>query len=478
MLRHLLHTTHKLILRQENRQRVRSRSLASHRITQLILRTRQQSLEGFSESLFLLVGIVIFLGFLLLNKVLNRIAVYAYKAQFLVLLLRLTHGMYIQFAIHQQHVIALRLGTFDIGIVRIRIMGIERHQVTVLIGLIILDLRLIILQRRILTFDILEKCKTYRTLVELLIAQHTELDEEFDIVPFLLKIFAVVLVHLRQFIRHFLGDMTGDLLHVIVALQIGAADIKRNIRTVYHTVQQGQVLRNDILHLVRHEDLIAIELNLIAVHIQVGFDSREVQNTRQMERIIDIEMDMEQRFIELHRIQLVVEGLVVLFLQVCGFSGPGGIGIVDDILIIELYFLTVFPLFLLAKSYLYRQELTVFLQESFYRCVLEILFKLAVDMQHDIRSALGLNGLIHRIFGFARTGPMNRLRVFFITQGEDLYPIRYHKGRIEAQAEVTDDGFRLVLVLIQKLLRTGESDLVNVLIHFLFRHADTVIRNG
>ena len=43
---------------------------------------------------------------------------------------------------------------------------------------------------------------------------------------------------------------------------------------------------------------------------------------------------------------------------------------------------------------------------------------------------------------------------------------------------MTDDGFRAVFVFVDELLSAGECDLVDVFVHLLGGHADTVIRHG
>ena len=189
-------------------------------------------------------------------------------------------------------------------------------------------------------------------------------------------------------------------------------------------------------------------------------------------------MDMEQRLVKLRRIEFVVELLVILFRQVCRLARPSGICIVDNIVFIQFDFLAIFPLFLLAKGNLYRQELAVFLQQPFNRRILQILLKLAIDMQHNVRSALRLNGVFHRIFGVAGAGPMHSLAVRQVTLAEDFYLIRNHKRTVETQAKMTDNRLGFVLILVDKLLCAGERNLVDKLIHLFGGHTNTVILNG
>ena len=70
---------------------------------------------------------------------------------------------------------------------------------------------------------------------------------------------------------------------------------------------------------------------------------------------------------------------------------------------------------------------------------------------------------------------MNGFRIFLIGLAEDLHFLRDHEGRIEAETEMTNNSLGLVFVFVDKFLRTGESDLVDVFVHLFCRHADTMI---
>jgi hypothetical protein len=49
-------------------------------------------------------------------------------------------------------------------------------------------------------------------------------------------------------------------------------------------MQQRQEVGHDALHLIGDEYLIAIELNLVALQVDVALDLREIEDTRQVER--------------------------------------------------------------------------------------------------------------------------------------------------------------------------------------------------
>ena len=62
-------------------------------------------------------------------------------------------------------------------------------------------------------------------------------------------------------------------------------------------MQKGQILRNDTINLICYENLVAVELNLVLLNLEVVVNLREVENTCQVERIVDIKVDVEQRLV-------------------------------------------------------------------------------------------------------------------------------------------------------------------------------------
>ena len=58
-----------------------------------------------------------------------------------------------------------------------------------------------------------------------------------------------------------------------------------------------------------------------------------------------------------------------------------------------------------------------------------------------------------------------------------MYFIRYHKCGIEAQTEMTDNLVVVCLIFIfcNKICRAGKCDLVDVFLHLIRSHTDTVI---
>ena len=162
-----------------------------------------------------------------------------------------------------------------------------------------------------------------------------------------------------QPVGHLLGDVGADFLHVGVALQITAADVQRNVGRIDDTMQQRQELGHDTLHLVGDEHLVAIELNLVALKFDVGMHAGEIQNARQVERIVHIQVNPEQRLV-LHGIKRAVEALVVFVLQAGRGLYPQWLDGVDYIVLVCLNIFSILPLCLLAKDNRYSHELAVF----------------------------------------------------------------------------------------------------------------------
>ena len=108
--------------------------------------------------------------------------------------------------------------------------------------------------------------------------------------------------------------MIGDLLDLSITLQIRARDVQRDIWRVDDPMQQSQVLRDDPFYVFCDEDLVGIELDLIALQLHLILHLGEVEDPRKIERIVYIEVDPEKRLLKGLRIELVVEGNVVLIL--------------------------------------------------------------------------------------------------------------------------------------------------------------------
>ena len=474
--RHLAHPTHILALREHNGVRLLAQGLEGH-VEFRLLHLRHLALEDLAEGVLLVLVQRHLAGVLLADEVVDGIAIHPGEAALLELLLQLPDDVHVQLPVHLQHAVAFVLGGLYVAVLLVLIVRVEVNQVALLVGLRILDEVLIFLESEVLALHVFQQGELGGAVVKLLVRQHSELDEEFQAVPFLLELRTVVLENLLQPVGHLLGDVAGYLLHVLVALQVRAGDVQRDVRRVEHAVQQRQELRHDALHRVGHEHLVAIQLYLVTLQVDVALDAREIQDTGQIERVIHVQVYPEERFLR-HGIQVAVEFLVILVGQLRGLAHPRRLGVVDDVVLVGVDILAVFPLLLLAESDLYRKKAAILLQQSANLILVQEVLVLVVDIQDDIGTPVVLGRLLQRVLRRSVAAPFHRHGAFLVRASHDLHLLGDHERRVEAQPEMTDDSGRVVLVLLHELLRSGEGDLVDVFIDFLGGHTDTAVGDG
>ena len=126
-------------------------------------------------------------------------------------------------------------------------------------------------------------------------------------------------------------------------------------------MQQGKELRNDAFNLIGYKHLVAIELNLITLQFDVIPHTREVKDTREVEGVVNIQMNPKQRFV-VHWEKRAIEALVVFVLQAGRSFYPQWLDGVDYIVLVCLNIFSILPLCLLAKDNRYSHELAVFVQ--------------------------------------------------------------------------------------------------------------------
>lgn len=152
-------------------------------------------------------------------------------------------------------------------------------------------------------------------------------------------------------------------------------------------MKQRQVLRNDTLDLIRHEDLIAVELYLVLLYLEVVAYLREVENTGQIERVVDIHVYVEE-WILAKRVELVVEILVLLLRYVGRLARPQRIDIVDDIVLVRVDILAVLPLLHLAEGNGHRQEAAILLKQLLDLRCLAVFAAIIRNVKHDGRTTV------------------------------------------------------------------------------------------
>ena len=128
-------------------------------------------------------------------------------------------------------------------------------------------------------------------------------------------------------------------------------------------MKECKELRDNVLDRVCHEHLVAVELDLVALDLYVVLDLREVEDTCEVERIVHIEVDVEQRLL-CHRVKGSVELIIILILEVSRLAGPERLNFIDYVVLVSVYVLAVFPLLPLAEDHRNRHELAILAQEA------------------------------------------------------------------------------------------------------------------
>ena len=383
--------------------------------------------------------------------------------------------MGVQFAVHEQDIVAKVLGRLDVGVLVIGAGGIEEDHFLVLVGLVVLDRLAVILYRVILSVRVLEQGELEGPLAEFLVGEHTVLDEQLEVVPLLLPRGPFVLEDVLQSVGDFLGDVGGYLLDILIGLEIASRHIQRDVRRVDDSVQEGKEIRDDIVYMVGDEHLVAVELDVVLLNGHPVLYLREIEDAGKVEGVVDIQVDVEQG-IFLHGIEVLVELHVVLFLELRGSLGPERFRAVDDMVPVSVDILVVLPFLLLSEHYRDGHELAVLAQQladlafgAIVRC------RFVVKPEGDDRSPVLLVAWTHFELGVAFAAPEYAFGSFMPGKRLDGDFPCDHEGRVETQAEMAYDA--LVLVFLQELPCRREGDLVDVAVDFVGGHADTVVHD-
>ena len=120
---------------------------------------------------------------------------------------------------------------------------------------------------------------------------------------------------------------------------------------------------------------------------------------------------MEERFL-CHRIQGLVEFIVVFILEVSRLACPQRLDLIDHIVLIGVDILTVLPFLLLSEDHRHRHELAVFVQETLNARFLSKLLLILCNIQSDDSSSFSLFTFFHVILGRTVTRPLHSFCFF------------------------------------------------------------------
>ena len=122
-------------------------------------------------------------------------------------------------------------------------------------------------------------------------------------------------------------------------------------------------------------------------------------------------------------------------------------------------------------------ERTIFLNNASRFILITELEAFLIDKQGNLCANLIHVPFIHGKLCAAVTFPVYRRRALFPGKSVNMHLIRHHKCRIKAQSEMTDNLILvgLILILLDKVRRAGKSDLIDILLHLVCSHTQTVI---
>ena len=289
---HILHAAHKLVLRDDNRGGISSHSLERDVILYLLV-VGQLALKDGAHNLLLLGAQRHRLALGLANEVIHNVGIDTHETHLLVLRLVVLDIVAIQLTVHLQDIVALGLGSLDKRILALDVVGVEYHREVILVGLQLLDALDILLRGVVLTLDTLPEHEAGGLLGKLLVGEHAVLYKYFEVIPLALIGGAHRGEELLQAVGHLACDISRNLLHVRVALQIATRDVERDVGRVDNAMQQRQILRHDTRYLVGHEDLVRVQLYAVFLNVEVRAELREVEHAREVEGVVDIQMYVE-----------------------------------------------------------------------------------------------------------------------------------------------------------------------------------------
>src|SRR5690606_23556217 len=114
-------------------------------------------------------------------------------------------------------------------------------------------------------------------------------------------------------------------------LQIASRNVQWNIRTVNNAAQHRQKFGHNSFYIIGYENLVLIELDFIFLNAHIVRHLWEIKDSRKIERIINIQMNVKKGLLKLHWVQFPVKRIVIFVFQLRGLLCPRWIWIIDYI---------------------------------------------------------------------------------------------------------------------------------------------------
>ena len=109
---------------------------------------------------------------------------------------------------------------------------------------------------------------------------------------------------------------------------------------------------------------------------------------------------------------------------------------------------------------------------------LDVLELLLHQVQDHIRAGFAALGSLQAEIRRSIAAPAHGLAIGSGAEGDQLHLLGDHEARIEAQAEVANDGVTFLFVFFEEIFGAGERHLVDVALDLIGGHADAVVGDG
>ena len=94
-------------------------------------------------------------------------------------------------AVEQQYAIPLCFSRFDVAKLLVLVGSVEVDKVAVFVCLIVLNQLLILIVSEVLAFNVFQQGIVLSLIVEVLFREHAIVDEQFQVIPLLLKVLTI-----------------------------------------------------------------------------------------------------------------------------------------------------------------------------------------------------------------------------------------------------------------------------------------------
>ena len=95
----------------------------------------------------------------------------------------------------------------NVAVMFVGVIGVQINQIAVFIFLVFTHQSFILFESKVFAIYIFQQGKFLSTFVEFFIAEHSVLNENFQVIPFFFKISTVFFENFGQAVRYFFGNM-------------------------------------------------------------------------------------------------------------------------------------------------------------------------------------------------------------------------------------------------------------------------------